>query len=87
MFLALERVQRRMFPGGITLPAMLTGATDMAQLRARGVEAYGLGPMVDDSEGGAGGAHAGDERLAEASLQKLVAFLWYSVMEVAAAAN
>jgi acetylornithine deacetylase/succinyl-diaminopimelate desuccinylase-like protein len=87
MFLALERVQRRMFPGAITLPAMLTGATDMAQLRARGVAAYGLGPIVDDSEGGAGGAHADDERLAEASLQKLVEFLWYSVMEVAAAAN
>jgi acetylornithine deacetylase/succinyl-diaminopimelate desuccinylase-like protein len=76
-----------MFPGAITLPAMLTGATDMAQLRARGVEAYGLGPIVDDSDGGTGGAHADDERLAEASLQKLVEFLWYSVMEVAAAAN
>ena len=87
MFLALERVQRRMFPGAITLPAMLTGATDMAQLRARGVAAYGLGPIVDDSEGGARGSHADDERLAEASLQKLVEFLWYSVMEVAAAAN
>ena len=87
MFLALERVQRRMFPGAITLPAMLTGATDMAQLRARGVTAYGLGPIVDDSDGGAGGAHADDERLAEASFEKLVAFLWYSVMEVAAAAN
>jgi acetylornithine deacetylase/succinyl-diaminopimelate desuccinylase-like protein len=87
MFLALERVQRRMFPGAITLPAMLTGATDMAQLRARGVEAYGLGPIADDSDGGTGGAHADDERLAEASLGKLVEFLWYSVMEVAAAAN
>jgi acetylornithine deacetylase/succinyl-diaminopimelate desuccinylase-like protein len=87
MFLALERVQRRMFPGAITLPGMLTGATDMAQLRARGVAAYGLGPIVDDSEGGAGGAHADDERLAEVSLAKLVEFLWYSVMEVAATAD
>ena len=29
-----------------TLPNMLTGATDMAQLRAKGVQAYGAGPMA-----------------------------------------
>src|SRR5579863_9895526 len=87
MFRALERVQQRMFPGAITLPAMLTGATDMAQLRARGVQAYGFGPIVDETEGGAGGAHADDERLAETSLEKLVEFLWYSVLEVAASPN
>lgn len=84
MFHALEKVQRQMFPGAITLPAMLTGATDMAQLRARGVQAYGFGPIIDDGEGGVGGAHTDDERLAETSIEKLVEFLWYSVVEVAA---
>jgi acetylornithine deacetylase/succinyl-diaminopimelate desuccinylase-like protein len=74
-----------MFPGAITLPSMLTGATDMAQLRARGVQAYGFGPIVDDSDSGLGGAHTDDERLAEGSVEKLVEFLWYSVLETAAA--
>jgi acetylornithine deacetylase/succinyl-diaminopimelate desuccinylase-like protein len=87
MFRALERVQQRMFPGAITLPSMLTGATDMAQLRARGVAAYGFGPLVDDRDSGIGGAHADDERLAEASVGKLVEFLWYAVLEVAATPN
>jgi len=87
MFRALERVQQRMFPGAITLPAMLSGATDMAQLRARGVQAYGFGPLVDETDGGVGGAHADDERLAEASLHKLVEFLWDTVLEVAASQN
>jgi acetylornithine deacetylase/succinyl-diaminopimelate desuccinylase-like protein len=87
MFRALERVQQRMFPGAITLPSMLTGATDMAQLRAKGVEAYGFGPIVDDSDSGLGGAHTDDERLAETSLEKLVEFLWYSVLDVAASRN
>jgi acetylornithine deacetylase/succinyl-diaminopimelate desuccinylase-like protein len=87
MFRTLERVQQHMFPGAITLPAMLAGATDMAQLRARGVQSYGFGPMVDEGGGGAGGAHADDERLAEASLHKLVEFLWDTVLQMAASQN
>ena len=82
MFRALERAQRIMFPGAITLPAMLTGATDMAQLRARGVEAYGVGPVSEAGESG-GEAHSNDERLAETSLYRLVEFLWDAVLEVA----
>jgi acetylornithine deacetylase/succinyl-diaminopimelate desuccinylase-like protein len=87
MFRALERVQQRMFPGAITLPSMLTGATDMTQLRARGVEAYGFGPIIDDADGGLGGSHTDDERLAETSIEKLVEFLWYAVVDVAASSN
>src|SRR6266571_81836 len=40
MFRALEKAQAKMFPGVLTLPLMLTGATDSAQLRAKGVQAY-----------------------------------------------
>ncbi|HTM47720.1 MAG TPA: M20/M25/M40 family metallo-hydrolase [Bryobacteraceae bacterium] len=83
MFHALEQTQRRMFPGAITLPTMSGGATDMAQLRARGVEAYGFGPIVDERD--AHGAHSDDERIAAGSIPKLVEFLWYAVLEVAAA--
>jgi acetylornithine deacetylase/succinyl-diaminopimelate desuccinylase-like protein len=81
MFRALEHAQRKMFPKAITLPSLLTGATDMAQLRAKGVQAYGVGPIVE--AGDPGEAHATDERLAEASLYKLVEFLWYTILEVA----
>ncbi len=79
LFRALEHAQRKMFPKAITLPAMLTGATGMAQLRAKGVEAYGFGPIVE--AGDPGEAHANDERLAQQSLYKLVEFLWYVVLE------
>ncbi|MEO8129560.1 MAG: M20/M25/M40 family metallo-hydrolase [Bryobacteraceae bacterium] len=48
MFRALENAARKVYPGAITLPAMLTGATDMAQLRARGVSAYGFGPVIEE---------------------------------------
>jgi acetylornithine deacetylase/succinyl-diaminopimelate desuccinylase-like protein len=64
---------------------MLTGATDMSALRARGVQAYGFGPLVDEAESGFGGAHADDERLAISSLEKLAEFLWRAVLEVATA--
>jgi acetylornithine deacetylase/succinyl-diaminopimelate desuccinylase-like protein len=60
---------------------MLTGATDMAQLRAKGVEAYGFGPVVE--AGDPGEAHANDERFAEASLYNLVEFLWYTILDCA----
>jgi len=85
LYRALEHSQRKMFPGAITLPLMLTGATDMAQLRAKGVEAYGFGPIVE--AGDPGEAHANDERLAVASLYKLVEFLWYTILEVSGAGS
>jgi acetylornithine deacetylase/succinyl-diaminopimelate desuccinylase-like protein len=87
MFRALEAVGKRMFPGSITLPAMLNGATDLAQLRARGVEAYGIGPIADEHEAPGGGAHGDDERLEETSLHKLVEYLWRAVIEIAASRN
>jgi acetylornithine deacetylase/succinyl-diaminopimelate desuccinylase-like protein len=84
MFRALESVTKQMFPGAIVLPSMLTGATDMAQLRAKGVQAYGIGPIVEEAEKEVGAAHTDDERLAESSLYKLVEFHLKAVLEVAA---
>jgi len=84
MFRAFEDTQKLMFPGAIVLPAMLTGATDNAQLRSKGVQAYGFGPIVDEEDGGKRGAHTDDERLKEDHLYKEVEFLWRSVIQVAA---
>jgi acetylornithine deacetylase/succinyl-diaminopimelate desuccinylase-like protein len=84
MFLALEHAQQRMYPKAVTLPSMLTGATDMAQLRSRGVQAYGFGPIVDEADRESGAAHTDDERIAEGSTEKMLEYLWSVVIEVAA---
>src|SRR5690606_38100886 len=84
MFRALEAATQRLFPGAVTLPTMLTGATDMAQVRARGTQCYGFGPIEaqEDLTAG-GGAHGDDERILESSLLPLVQYLWHAVVEVA----
>ena len=85
MFQALESVTERLFPGAVTLPTMLTGATDMAQIRAQGTQCYGFGPIrTEEDINGGGGAHGDDERIMEGSLLSMVQFLWYAVVEVAA---
>jgi acetylornithine deacetylase/succinyl-diaminopimelate desuccinylase-like protein len=83
MFRALEAAQRRLYPEAITIPGMVTGATDLAQLRAKGVQAYGIGPRFDDAEFAEHGWHSDVERLSEDSLYGLVQFLWYAVLDVA----
>jgi acetylornithine deacetylase/succinyl-diaminopimelate desuccinylase-like protein len=84
MFQALERTQKMMFPAAITIPSMLTGATDNAQLRTKGVQAYGFGPIVDEKEFELHGAHSDQERMLESSIHKMVQYLWYTVLDIAA---
>lgn len=84
MFRAIEKVQKRLYPNAITIPSMVTGATDMAQLRAKGVQAYGIGPAFEEAEFAKHGWHSDVERLAEESLYGLVQLVWYAVYEVAA---
>jgi acetylornithine deacetylase/succinyl-diaminopimelate desuccinylase-like protein len=83
LFKALEAVQASMFPGAITLPTMLTGATDSAQLRAKGVQAYGLGTAGTEADAR---AHGNDERVSVAGLGWFVEFLYRTVTAVAVAA-
>ena len=64
--------------------SMLTGATDMAQLRAKGVQAYGFGPIVDETEIELHGAHSDQERMLETSVYRMTEFLWNDLIEVAA---
>ena len=67
----------------VTLPTMSTGATDMAYLRAKGVESYGIGPLIDSEDGPRGfGAHSDQERILEESLHRFVRFHWDVVFEL-----
>ncbi len=84
MYRALEAAGQRLFHAP-ALPSMLTGATDSAQLRARGVQAYGFGPLARINEGPLGGAHSDDENISIDAVMKLVEFLWDAVIRVAAA--
>jgi len=84
MFRALEIVGKRMYPGSVTLPTMLTGATDMAFLRAKGIQSYGIGPASSDADRTNYGAHSDVERLLESSLYSFARFTWEAVLEVSA---
>lgn len=84
MFQTLERVARSMYPEVTVLPTMSTGATDMAQVRAKGVQAYGVGPARTMAEMTSGrGAHGDDERIAEDAFVELVQYMWRVVVEIA----
>jgi acetylornithine deacetylase/succinyl-diaminopimelate desuccinylase-like protein len=83
MYRVLEQVSKRMYPGVTVLPTMSTGASDMAQLRAKGIQAYGLGPAVTDEDRAQYGAHSDVERLSESSLYRFVEFAWNAVTEIA----
>jgi acetylornithine deacetylase/succinyl-diaminopimelate desuccinylase-like protein len=67
-----------------TLPAMGTGATDSAYLRAKGIQCYGIGPATDVEDAGNGfGAHGDQERILEAELYRFVRF-HYDIVETLA---
>ena len=86
MFQTLERVAKRMYPDAAVLPIMATGATDMAQVRAKGMQAYGIGPARSVEEINSGfGAHGDNERISEAAFVDLVRYLWNVVIEIGAA--
>jgi acetylornithine deacetylase/succinyl-diaminopimelate desuccinylase-like protein len=66
------------------LPTMGTGATDMSQVRSKGVQCYGIGPAVDSEDAGKGfGAHSDQERILESELHRFVRFQYDVVMELA----
>jgi acetylornithine deacetylase/succinyl-diaminopimelate desuccinylase-like protein len=83
MFLALERAQKRLFPDVTTIPVMLTGATDSAQLRTKGVQAYGIGSVMTEADGNR--LHGNDERISVEGLRTFLEFVWLAVTDVAAA--
>jgi len=84
-FHAIEAAYRKVY-GVPSLPIMQTGATDMAFLRAKGVQCYGVGAMQDDEDAPKGfGAHSDQERILEEAVYKHVQFFWEAVTTLAAA--
>ncbi len=82
-FTVTEDATKRIY-NTLTIPTMLTGATDMSFLRAKGVQCYGVGPMMDTEDGPKGfGAHSDQERISEEALQKFVKFHWDIVANLA----
>ena len=84
MYRVLERVSKQVYPGVTVMPEMSTGASDKAQLRAKGQESYGIGPASTRDDRINFGAHSDVERLAETSLYRFVEFVWDAVTEIAA---
>jgi acetylornithine deacetylase/succinyl-diaminopimelate desuccinylase-like protein len=84
MYRALESVSAAMYPGATVMPGMAVAATDMAQLRSKGIQAYGIGPASTENDRIDYGAHSDVERLPEASLYRFVEFTWRATTAVAA---
>jgi acetylornithine deacetylase/succinyl-diaminopimelate desuccinylase-like protein len=83
LFQALERAQDKLFPDAVTIPTMTAGATDSAQLRAKGVQVYGIGVVAAEED--AARLHGNDERISVAGLRPFLEFLWEVVTDVAGA--
>ncbi len=84
-FKAIEAAVRTNY-NAPTLPTMSTGATDMAFLRAKGMQCYGIGPAVDTEDGPKGfGAHSDQERILETELVRFLHAYWDMVTGVAGA--
>jgi acetylornithine deacetylase/succinyl-diaminopimelate desuccinylase-like protein len=79
MYHALERAASQVYPGSTALPSMLAAATDMAQLRAKGMQAYGIGPAMTTEDFAQHAWHSDVERLSEESLYQFVEFVWTAV--------
>jgi acetylornithine deacetylase/succinyl-diaminopimelate desuccinylase-like protein len=83
-FQTLEELQQELYPSAVTLPSMLNGATDMALLRERGVQCYGIGPLADDEDRAKGfGAHSDQERILEAELYRFTRFHYEAAKRIA----
>jgi len=76
MYRAIEAANKKVYDIA-TLPYMQTGATDMAFLRAKGMQCYGVSLATDEEDMLKGfAAHSDQERVLEDSLYKYLQFQW-----------
>lgn len=79
-FRVLKAAGESVFPGAKVVAYMSTGASDSADLRAKGVSAYGMAiPITQEDERG---IHGDDERVSIAAFNKTLRFLWESVSQI-----
>jgi acetylornithine deacetylase/succinyl-diaminopimelate desuccinylase-like protein len=84
-FAAIEAAVRRTYDT-VVLPTMSTGATDMAFLRAKGIQCYGIGPATDFEDSAKGfAAHGDQERIIESELYRFVRFHFELAADLAGA--
>ena len=82
-FKAIEAAVKKHY-GTVSVPEMGTGATDMAQVRGKGVQCYGIGPATDREDPLKGfGAHSDQERILENELYRFLQFQWDIVNDLA----
>ena len=82
VFKVLESAFARFYDTTV-LPTMSTGATDMAYLREKGIQCYGVGPVLDAEDGPKGfGAHSDQERILETELHRFVRFHYEVVRDL-----
>jgi acetylornithine deacetylase/succinyl-diaminopimelate desuccinylase-like protein len=85
MFRTLERVAEMLYPDALVVPRMSAGSSDKAQLRARGVQAYGLAPIRSIEEQNSGnGPHSDNERVSEQAFKDFLRYMWLAVVDIAA---
>jgi acetylornithine deacetylase/succinyl-diaminopimelate desuccinylase-like protein len=85
VYKALEAAGTRVY-NVTTLPTMSTGATDMAQLRAKGVQCFGIGSATDFEDPPKGfGAHSDQERILESEVYRFVRYNWDVITNIAGA--
>jgi acetylornithine deacetylase/succinyl-diaminopimelate desuccinylase-like protein len=83
-FTVIEQQVKKHY-GVDVLPTMSTGASDMAQIRSKGIQCYGIGPAIDSEDGPKGfGAHSDQERILEVELHRFVRYQYDIVMALAA---
>jgi acetylornithine deacetylase/succinyl-diaminopimelate desuccinylase-like protein len=83
---AVLEAQTKKHYNTVVLPTMGVGATDMSNLRAKGIQCYGIGPALDSEDNGKGfGAHSDQERILESELHRFVRFQYDVVVELARA--
>ena len=78
---ALERAAVQVFGNRTVLPMQVPYATDMAQLRRKGVQAYGVGPAAEIERGPH--FHGNDERISVEEIGKFLTWLYTAVEQTA----
>ena len=63
---------------------MLTGGTDMTWLREKGMQCYGIGPLLAEKDlNDMNGIHSDNERILEAEFYRFIRFQWEATLQIA----